>query len=92
MEIALCHGLVFHSQQLNPSLRHAHRASKFFERLGGTDFILHGKKPGGMWDRTFIKRRDKYFTHTIKSCDLFIKYVDNIFEKYGSEVDKEKML
>ena len=42
--------------------------------------------------RTFIKLRDKYFTHTIKSCDLFIEYVDNIFEKYGSEEDKEKIL
>ena len=51
----ICQNLVFRSQQLNPSLRHAHRADKFLERLGGTDFDLHGKKPPGMWDRTFIK-------------------------------------
>lgn len=80
----ICQGLVFRSQQLNPSLRHAHRADKFLERLGGKDFIFHRKKPAGMWDRTFIKLRDKYFTHTIKSCNLFIEYSNQLLEKYGS--------
>ncbi|MEN8210980.1 MAG: hypothetical protein ABFR31_04630 [Thermodesulfobacteriota bacterium] len=88
-ECRICHGFVFRSQQLNPHLRHAHRAEKFAERLGGTGFIFHGKKPPGMWDTTFIELRDKYFTHTINSCDLFIEYSDNILKKYGSEMEKE---
>jgi len=80
----LCHGFVFRSQQLNPFLRHEHRAQKFIERLGGTNFIIHGKKPPGMWNENFLRLRDKFYMHRMKSCDLFLEYVDDIFDKYGS--------
>jgi len=80
----ICHGFVFRSQQLNPHLRHEHRAQKFLEKLGGTDFDLHGKKPPGMWNRNFLRLRYKFYLHREKSCDLFIEYADNIIKKYGS--------
>ena len=88
----ICRGLVFRSQQLNPFLRHEHRAQKFLERLGGTDFIIDRKKPFRMWQKTFFKLRDKYFTHSIKSCDLFVEYSNQLFEKYGPVVDKKKRI
>ncbi|MDM8538603.1 hypothetical protein QUF70_17755 [Desulfobacterales bacterium HSG17] len=81
----VCHDFIFRSQQLPPHQRHAHMTEKYAQQLGGTDFILHGQKPLGIWGKTFFKLQDKYFMHRQKSCDLFIEYFNQTFEKYGSE-------
>ncbi len=82
----VCHGFVFRSQQLTPHMRHEQQAEKFANKLGGTDYIIDRKKPFRMQNNTFLKLQDKFINHRQKSCELFIEYVDNLFEKYGSVV------
>ena len=88
----VCHGFVFRSQQLPAHQRHSRMAEKYAEQLGGIDYIFYRKKPFRMWGKSFVKLQSKYFMHSKKSCDFFIAYANQILEKYGSEVDKEKSL
>jgi len=86
----ICHGFVFRSQQLNPHQRHSFMAEKYKKKMDQSSYPY--KKPFRMWNKTFLRLKDKACMHEKKSCNLFIEYADNLFNKYGSGLDKKNGL
>lgn len=79
----ICHKFGYKSQRMNPLQRHSLKAEKYKKRLG--QFSYPYDKPFRMWSRTFLKIQDKACKHEKTSCDLFLEYANQIFEKYGSK-------
>ncbi len=86
----ICHQLGYKLQRMNALQRHTYMTEKYKDKLGQSSYPY--KKPFRMWSKTFLKLQDKACAHEKKSCDIFLAYAHRMFDKYGSEVHKEKRI